>query len=91
MTQIMSVIEEIIKVQQSIIGPIALDQARKVSGLTVDNPDSMQLTGNPQQVLGDLVKRYADFFGQASIEVCKDVIREIKPPVPVNELPDILK
>ena len=83
--------QQIIKAQVAVIGPIALEQAKTISGLKVINADQVEISGNPQQALEALVKRYANFFGQASIEVCKDVIREIKPPIPATDLPDILK
>ncbi|MBI4137619.1 hypothetical protein HY469_06165 [Candidatus Roizmanbacteria bacterium] len=91
MDQLSLAVQQIIKAQQSVIGPIALDQARLVSGLTVNSPDSVTIAGNPKKILSELVDKYADFFGQASIEVCKDAVREMTPPVPSSDLPDILK
>lgn len=81
----------IIKEQQAIIGPIALDQARKVSGLEVSGADDVKLTGNKKEVLDNLVKQYAKLFGQASIEVCKEAFQPFKDKIPASDVPDILK
>jgi hypothetical protein len=51
----------------------------------------MKIAGDPKETLIKLVKQYEQLFGQASIEVCKDAIREMKPPIPVDQLPDLLK
>ncbi|MCR4263193.1 MAG: hypothetical protein NUV98_00555 [Candidatus Roizmanbacteria bacterium] len=91
MDQLILAAQQIIKAQQSVIGPIALDQARRVSGLTVHTSNDIVITGNPKKILGELVDKYAEFFGQASVEVCKDAVREVTPPIPSSDLPDILK
>lgn len=82
---------EIIKAQELVIGPIALEQAKNVSGLTVSGLDDVRISGNAQDVLSNLVNQYSKFFGRASIEVCKDAIKEVKPPIPQQELPEILR
>lgn len=84
-------ISQIIKQQQAIVGPLALDQARKVSGLKISTLDDIKFSGDAKLVLEGLVKQYEKLFGQASIEVCKDAVREVKPPIPQNELPTILR
>lgn len=81
----------IIKEQQTIIGPVALDQAKKVSGLIFASVDDVKIAGNKKEVLGNLVNQYAKLFGKASIEVCKEAIEPISDKIPVNDLPDILK
>lgn len=81
----------IIKEQQSIIGPMALDQAKKVEGLQVVSIDDIKITGNGKEVLDNLVKQYAKFFGQASIEVCKEAVAPLISTIPTGDLPDSLK
>lgn len=83
--------QQIIKAQQAVIGPIALDQARAVSGLKIKDINNIKIVGNRKVVLSDLVNKYENFFGQASVEVCKDAIREMNPPVPLEDLPDNLR
>lgn len=85
------VVGQIIKEQEMIIGPIALEQAQKVSGLKINNLDDISITGNAKSVLESLVNRYAKLFGQASIEVCKGAVREGKTNLSKDDLPAILQ
>lgn len=84
-------VSHIIQGQQAIIGPIAIDQAKKVPGLKVVNANTVEISGNGKEILDHLVHQYEGLFGRASIEVCKDAIREINPAVPREQLPDILQ
>lgn len=76
--------------QQSIIGPIALEQAKKVVGLQLAGVE-VQITGNKKEVLGNLVKQFAKLFGQASIEVCKEAFQTVADKIPSSEVPEVLK
>lgn len=82
---------KIIKEQQAIIGPVALDQAKKVSGLTIAGVDDVKISGDKKQVLENLVKQFEKLFGKASIQVCKDAFEPFLDKVPAAEIPDILK
>ena len=84
-------ISRIIKEQEAIIGPIALDQAKKVAGLEVGGVDDVKIIGNKKEVLGNLVNQYAKLFGRASVEVCKEAFSSISDKIPVTDVPDILK
>jgi len=84
-------ISRIIKEQQAIIGPIALDQAKKVAGLQVTAADDVKITGNKKEVLENLVNQYAKLFGRASIEVCKEAFASVAEKIPASDIPDILK
>ena len=83
--------------QSAASSPLAIDQAHKVSGLKFSNSDNVEILGDAKDILENLVKQYQQLFGQASVEVCKpacggkDALKEIKPPIPSNELPEILK
>lgn len=82
--------EKIIKEQESIIGPVALEQARKVSGLTVDWPKhEVSISGDEKAILENLVQQYQHLFGQTSVEVCKDAIKNMQ--VPSESLPALLR
>lgn len=85
--------KSIIEHQQMIVGPIALAQANKVSGLKAEDGGNItiELKGDPKNILTDLVKKYEEIFGLASVEVCKDAVKEVKPPIPPEELPEILR
>ncbi len=81
----------IIKQQQAIIGPIALDQAKHVAGIEFTNVDEVKITGKGKDVLTNLVNQYAKIFGKASIEVCKEAFASVADKIPANEVPDVLK
>lgn len=85
------VASRIIKEQQSIIGPIALDQAKKVEGLQVSSADDIKITGSGRDVLTKLVNQYAKLFGKASIEVCREAFQPFSDKLPATDIPDILK
>lgn len=81
---------KIIREQESIIGPVALEQARKVPGLKVDwQKHEVVLGGDEKAIIDSLVKQYEALFGQTSIEVCKDAIKGLS--VPADSLPALLK
>jgi len=82
---------QIIKDQETIIGPIALEQAKKVQGLEVENINDVKIKGNAKNVLAELVGQYVKLFGQASVEVCKGAVHEIKSTVAQGDLPEILR
>lgn len=85
------VIKQIILGQQAVIGPMALEQARKVAGITISSSGDVSIQGNSKEVVTHLVQQYEHLFGRASIEVCKDAVKEIRPAPAPEELPDILK
>lgn len=82
------IVEKIIKVQEGIIGPIALEQARKVPGLKVDlaNHD-VKFEGKQKEILDKLVAQYKSLFGQTSVEMCRDAIKGIVSEMKRDELP----
>ena len=82
---------KIIKEQQAIIGPVALDQAKKVSGLTLNSADDVKITGNKKQTLDNLVKQFEKLFGKASVQVCKEAFEPYFDKIPQTDIPDILK
>lgn len=87
-----TLIIKIIHEQETIIGPIAWLEARKVSGLTVQDEKSGQLTieGDGKHVLEGLVLQYDHLFGRASREVCKSAIVDLLPTVSKEDLPQVL-
>ncbi len=81
----------IIKEQQQIIGPLAIDQAKKVPGITIISPQEVQLTGDGKTILTNLINEYSKIFGQASIQVCKEALEPVIDKLLPTDLPDILK
>lgn len=94
MGDITTVIESIIVSQQNVMGPLALEQANTVSGLLVDESGKVKITlkknATTKDLLQNLVKKYEQLFGRASIEVCKDAIKESGVKLDKKDLPDIL-
>lgn len=85
------VASRIIKEQQSIVGPLALEQAKKVEGLTFNGLEDIKIQGDGKVVLGHLVSQYEKLFGQTSIEVCKEALQPIQDKLTSTDLPDVLK
>lgn len=91
-TQTTTIISTIIDHQRLIIGPLADQQARKVAGITITDGGSITVkTKDPASILVDLVRSYEHLFGRASVEACKDALRETQISVPSDDLPDILR
>lgn len=81
---------KIIREQQAIIGPIALEQAKKVAGLKIDDKaHEVELQGNEKEIIEKLVEQYQHLFGQTSVEVCKEAIKGMD--VTSDQLPALLK
>lgn len=84
-------VEKIIKEQEAIIGPVALEQARKVPGLSLDwKKHEVKLEGDQKTILEKLVEQYKYLFGQASVEVCKDAVKKLLPQIPQDQIPQML-
>lgn len=80
--------EKIIRAQESVIGPLALEQAKKVNGLTLDwSKHEVSIEGNKTGVLDNLVKQYEHLFGLASIQVCRDAAKDLLSDLPKDQLP----
>lgn len=85
------IVSKIIENQHTVMGPLAFDLANKVNGLKVESLDKIVITGNGKDVLKMLVDQYSSLFGRASVEVCRDAVKEIKPAISSEELPVNLK
>ncbi|MDA1169370.1 MAG: hypothetical protein O3A36_03460 [bacterium] len=84
--------DKIIQEQALIIGPIAWEQAGKVTGLRIDIiKHEVSIEGDTRDVLERLVAQYEKLFGKASREVCRDAVRPLLSQVPEGEIPAVLK
>ncbi len=83
----------IIKEQELVIGPVAWEEAKKVSGFHVVDKDKGEVTfdGDPKEVLNRLVAQYSRLFGQVSKEVCKEAVQDLIAELPQTDVPDSLK
>lgn len=84
--------QKIIEEQESIIGPVALEQAKKVNGLSIDwKNHSIQFSGNKTTIIENLIEKYQELFGQASVEACKEAVKGIISSVPKDQVPILLR
>lgn len=82
----------IIKEQELIIGPLALEEAGRVAGVKLDQTNqSVLLSGNKTEIVDHLVAQYERLFGQASVQVCRDAALPLLPGLEVSQLPQSLK
>jgi hypothetical protein len=84
------IVSNIIKEQEVLIGPVALEQAKKVQGITIDGERQIAIAGDKKAVLENLVKQYEKLFGPASIEVCRDAVKGIISQAPKEQVPQLL-
>lgn len=84
--------EKIIEQQESIIGPIAVEQAKRVKELTINWPKhTVDISGSPKTAIDELVAQYKELFGQIAVETCKDAVSRYLAQLPTDQLPESLK
>lgn len=84
--------EKIIKQQESVIGPVAVEQASAVSGLKLDwAQHKVSVTGDGAKVIDGLVEQYKTLFGQISVEVCKEAAGALVDKLPADKHPKTLE
>ncbi len=82
----------IIEQQEAIIGPLAVEQAKRVSALTINWPKhSVVVNGDEPRVIDQLVHQYEKLFGRVSVEVCKDVAAQLVARLPLDKQPQSLR
>ncbi len=85
------IVTRIIKQQEGIIGPVAVEQAKEVANLEVDwDKKEVSVKGNGAKVIDDLVAKYKTLFGQISVEVCKEAAGPLIGKLADNPLPKTL-
>jgi hypothetical protein len=85
------IVERIISQQESIIGPIAVEQAEHVANLKVDwDKKDIKLTGDGAKVIDGLVAQYKELFGKISVEVCREAAGPLINKLPKGHLPKSL-
>jgi hypothetical protein len=74
-------VAQIVKEQGKIIGPLAVELARGVDGLELDDLEKTEISfkRDPKLIVHDLIKTYSQFFGKASVEICKTIIQNTCP------------
>jgi hypothetical protein len=83
---------KIIQSQEAVIGPVAVEQAKKVTNLKVDwDNKSVSITGDESAAVDDLIEVYKELFGQISVEVSKEAAGSLVGQLPSGGLPEALK
>ncbi len=82
----------IIKGQEAIIGPVAIEQAKRVDGLSLDwDQHEISIADNKVIVLDELIQIYKELFGHISVEVSKQAAGSLMDQLPAGGLPESLK
>lgn len=83
---------KIIKAQEAIIGPVAVEQAQQIRSLQINWPQQkISINGNKSAAINQLVKKYQDLFGQISVEVSKEAAASLIGQLRQDQLPEALK
>lgn len=83
---------KIIKGQEAIIGPVAIEQAQRVKGMKIEwDKKEVTITGDPADAIDDLIEKYKELFGQISVEVSKEAVSSLVGHLPADGLPETLK
>lgn len=70
------IIKEIIEEQSNIVGSrVAIDRARSTNAIEVKG-NQIRILTTPDDALKKLINSFAEIFGEASVEVCQDVIKK---------------
>lgn len=84
--------QRIIEQQESIIGPVAIEQAKKVAGLSVNwEKRDVKVNGDTPRVVDELVRQYEHLFGRLSVDVCRDATASLVSQLPPEKQPETLK
>lgn len=83
--------KSIIEHQELIIGPVAVERASAVKGMTLDwSNKSVKITDDPMRLIDRLVEQYKTLFGQISVEVCKEATATLVAQLPADQRPKSL-
>ncbi|MEO6077675.1 MAG: hypothetical protein ABIP54_02720 [Candidatus Andersenbacteria bacterium] len=84
--------DKIIHEQELIIGPVAWEEAEKVTGLRINvQSHEVDIEGDARDVLERLVAQYEKLFGKASREVCRDAVRPLLSQFTQDDIPAVLR
>jgi hypothetical protein len=86
------IVQKIIEQQETIIGPVAIEQAKRVPNLSVDWPKhSVKISGDATATIDELVQQYEHLFGKLSVEVCREAAASLVAQLPPGKQPKKLK
>lgn len=83
---------KIIHSQEGIIGPVAIEQAQQVAGMSVDwSKQEVSITGDKVKAIEALIEQYKVLFGQISVEVSREAVSSLMGQLPPDKIPVHLK
>lgn len=86
------IVVRIIKSQEAIIGPVAVEQAQRVPHLKIDwEAKEINIEGDEAKAIDQLIGKYKDLFGQISVEVSKEAASSLIGQLKSDKLPEALK
>ncbi|HYH35896.1 MAG TPA: hypothetical protein VD706_00120 [Candidatus Saccharimonadales bacterium] len=86
------IVARIIKSQETIIGPVAIEQAQRIPHLKVDwESEKISIDGDAASAINALVEVYKELFGQISVEVSKEAAASLAGKLPADQLPEALR
>ncbi len=87
-----SIAVKIIAQQEKIIGPIAVMQAKQVSGVDVNwDIKSVHISIDPREAINNLVQQYSELFGQLSIDICREAVASTLMGLNKEDIPLVLQ
>jgi hypothetical protein len=85
------IVKRIIKEQEAIIGPVAVEQAMHIPNLHVEwDKHKVTVKADGPKVVDKLVKQYKSLFGKISVEVCREAAEPLMDKLPKDRLPKTL-
>ena len=83
---------KIIKEQELIIGPVAWQEAGRVTGMQINRAaGSVSIQNGNPIVVDQLIERYEHLFGRASREASKEAVVSLVAELSPTEIPSSLK
>lgn len=80
----------IVEHQKQLIGPLAVDLAKKAGGIEFTSEKELVIYGDPRKVLGNLVNQYKNVFGDLSVQVSRRAVKTLTLDFASGELPEVL-
>jgi hypothetical protein len=86
------IVEKIIEQQETIIGPVAVEQAKQVHELRINWPEhDVDIVGNPQAAIDELIEQYKTLFGQIAVQVSKEAVAPLLAKLAPDQQPKSLQ
>jgi hypothetical protein len=86
------IVQSIIKHQEAIIGPVAVEQAEHIPHLHIKwDAQEISIDGDPVDVVDSLVRAYKHLFGQIAVEVSKEAAASLLGQLKPDAFPQTLR